>query len=258
MLVDTLPLSPSSKTFGTLKNDIPSTSKSYCLPVDWLEAVECAMIFTTWLFDITQECSSAPDRMTDVWISWLSAMILRFPDVIDHTTVISCSTPRHAVPVSPLSTASILGKPKRLRVEEKYISITNVVLKQNKFQPRTRICGRWLSFPKLTSVCGALTWRWFSPQPQHWIRSDKKGKDVHRVAPWLDEMCFDICYDRYYYDSTMDSRISIRRHPYKVPRRCRTIDDFNSIIVLLDDPSIIWKSTYHTYDWFQKSLSNLK
>jgi hypothetical protein len=86
---------------GKLKKDMPSIKKSYWRnPGPTLRGGEAfAMTFRTWLPVMVQLNSNSCDRLTEKWTSCPSARRRRLPEVMDQIRVMSCSSPRHAVPV---------------------------------------------------------------------------------------------------------------------------------------------------------------
>lgn len=111
-----LPCNPISYTLGNWKNVFPLINKSYwrtplTLLKGWVE-------FATSLKDVpflsNQECSKSLDLFKLTWIWYPFDMIIRLPEVIDHTKETSCSSPLQSMPDFPESSASWLGNPNRL------------------------------------------------------------------------------------------------------------------------------------------------
>lgn len=96
-------------------------NKSYCRKpgVGDKGGAAWQMTLTMWFPLAVQLKSRIPARLEEKWISRPSMVICRFPDVMDQTTVTSCSSPRQSVPIFPSSKAALLGKPNRLQRENK-------------------------------------------------------------------------------------------------------------------------------------------
>lgn len=86
-------------------------SRSYCNPVGELSIKSWAMTLITIPSRVVQECSNLAPLLREYTTSRLSSSMVRFPDVTLHSSMTSCSSPRHAIPVSPCSNARWLGKP---------------------------------------------------------------------------------------------------------------------------------------------------